>query len=105
MLTKTDRNRLLALAERDPKIARELEKIDQAQARLADVAARAKQQERKSDTREKVVIGAAVINFFLAKTGGREHMARAISAHITKAADRKFLVGRGWPLDHEKLEE
>jgi len=104
-LSKRDQAQLKALAETDPKIAAELKKLDQIAARLSDSVARAATQKRKDDTREKIVLGAVLMDHMLSVENGEEALHKMLNNKVKKVSDRDFLKSRGWRIqDNESAQ-
>lgn len=66
--------------------------IQQAQARLRDLKAIARRQERRNDTRRKIIYGAAVLLLLGEATGEKaDKLRRLEEERITRKSDREFL--------------
>jgi len=65
-------------------------------AQLAEEEAKVKTQQRKDDTREKVLIGAAFLADMEKNPDTRQLVAGVLERAIVAPKDRAFLKGRGW---------
>lgn len=72
--------------------------LDRQAARLR---ARLTSEERTALTREKVIVGGAVLAALGAGKIGREQIARLIDGTILNTPTRQFLRGRGWEIGNE----
>ena len=67
-------------------------RIQQAQAKLSDLKAIARRQERRNDTRRKILYGAAILRLLDDVRGEKaEKLHRLIDERITRTNDRNFL--------------
>lgn len=67
-------------------------KIQQAQARLSDLKAIARKQERRDETRRKIIYGAAIMQLLLDVRGEKsEKLVRLLHERITRKSDREFI--------------
>jgi len=74
------------------------EKKKQLEARAAKLRARLSNEERAAQTREKVIVGAAVMVAIEAGKLSRTEIARLIDGTIINTPTRDFLRGRGWEI-------
>ncbi len=71
-------------------------RIQQAQAKLNDLKAIARKQERRNDTRRKIIYGAAILQLLDDVEGEKaEKLKRLLDQRITRTSDRKFLRSSG----------
>ncbi|PVA05346.1 hypothetical protein [Thalassorhabdomicrobium marinisediminis] len=91
-------------------------RISQAQARLNDLKSIARKQERRDDTRRKIIYGAAFLNIvkYLQVERGKSdeqrmkdakratHMLKTLNDQVTRKSDREFL---GLIIDAPSLEQ
>ena len=73
------------------RIAELLERHEQSRAELADLKARAKEQDRKFETRRKIILGAAVQAHAKLNGAFREELRKAVLAAVTRPHDRAVL--------------
>lgn len=67
-------------------------RIQQAQAKLNDLKAIARKQERLNDTRRKIIYGAAILQLLHDVNSEKsERLRRLLDQRITRESDRKFL--------------
>lgn len=67
-------------------------RIRQAQERLKDLKAAARKQERRDETRRKIIYGAAVLSILEGFSGEKaEELRRKLHAKVTRPSDREFL--------------
>jgi hypothetical protein len=67
-------------------------RIRQAQARLNDLKAAARKQERRNETRRKIIYGAAVLSILEDFSGERAaEIRRKLHAKVSRPSDREFL--------------
>jgi len=76
----------------DERIAALKEREKQTQARLADLVSRQKAQDRKLETRRKVVIGAAVLAHAEHDPAFAAALRQALRAGVTRETDKKLLA-------------
>lgn len=95
-LKPSEEKRLRELAERDKRIAAELQKHDQATAALSDLLTQQKAQNRKARNRELMILGASVISECESNPEARRAITKLINKHISRNSDREFIRSRGW---------
>ena len=75
------------------RIAELLKRHEQSRAELADLKARAKEQDRKFDVRRKIILGAAVQAHAKLNSAFREELRKAVLAAVTRPHDRACAAG------------
>lgn len=94
-IRKTAAERLAALEE----------KKKQLEARAAKLRARLSNEDRAAQTREKVVVGSAVMVGIEAGKISRDEIARLIDGTILNTPTREFLRSRGWKITDKDPQE
>jgi hypothetical protein len=74
-------------------LEKQAEKIRQ---QIADIEAKQNARARKDDTREKVIVGAAILANVKINPETRAGVADVLEKAVTAPRDREFLKGRGW---------
>jgi len=73
------------------RIAELLKRHEQSRAELANLRARAKELDRKLDTRRKIILGAAVQAHARLNSGFREELRKAVLSAVTRPQDKAAL--------------
>lgn len=71
-------------------------KIAKLQARVADIERREKAQQRRDDTRLKVIVGAGILADTEKNPETRAGVKAVLERAITAPRDREFLKAKGW---------
>lgn len=79
------------------------EKKKQLEARAAKLRARLSNEERAAQTREKVIVGSALLAAVEAGKMSRDEIARLIDGTILNTPTREFLRSRGWQIAAQDL--
>ncbi|GAB1257627.1 hypothetical protein NBRC116494_21290 [Aurantivibrio plasticivorans] len=95
-LKPSEEKRLRELAERDKRIAAELQKHDQATAALTDLLTQQKAQNRKARNRELMLLGAAVMSECEVNHDVKKAITKLVNKHLSRISDREFIASRGW---------
>lgn len=103
-LKPTDEKKLRALASLDAKIAAELERHDQLTARLSDFLTQQKAENRKARNRELMIIASCVLSEAENNERFKSGLNELLNRHVSRQADRKFLILRGWEIKNHENE-
>ena len=72
-------------------IAEEQKKAEESKARMMALLARKKTQDRKTDTRRKILVGYAALAYARRNPAFDEHLKKAVPAEITRVQDKLVL--------------
>lgn len=90
-MRKTDTERLEALRQRETQL----------KAKIAKIEARKISEERKEETRLKVVVGAALLADAKLNAGTENFLRAVLPRSVVAPRDREFLQAKGWLLAGE----
>lgn len=103
MLKARQRKLLEAEAQQNPggPAAQILKEIQQQEARAIDLMRQASERAKKDATRQKILVGAALINEAAINPNFKSGLEKVLRRHLTSARDVEFLKTFGWELEHE----
>lgn len=103
MLKARQRKLLEAEAQQNPSgpAAQILKEIQQQEARAIDLMKQASERAKKDATRQKILVGAALINEAATNPNFKMGLEKVLRRHLTAARDVEFLKTFGWELEHE----
>lgn len=78
-----------------------LKEIEQQEARAIDLMRQASERAKKDSTRQKILVGAALINEAAINPNFKSGLEKVLRRHLTAARDVEFLKTFGWELEHE----
>jgi hypothetical protein len=103
MLKSRQRKLLEQEAQKNPsgQAAQILREIEQQEARAIDLMRQASERAKKDSTRQKILVGAALINEAATNPNFKTGLEKVLRRHLTAARDVEFLKTFGWELEHE----
>jgi hypothetical protein len=107
MLKARQRKLLEAEAQQNPggQAAQILKEILQQEARAIDLMRQASERAKKDSTRQKILVGAALINEAMINPAFKAGLEKVLRRHLTAARDIEFLKTFGWSIEHETNEK
>lgn len=107
MLKMRQRKLLELEAQKNPSgpAAQILREIEQQEARAIDLMRQASERAKKDSTRQKILVGAALINEAATNPNFKAGLEKVLRKHLTAARDVEFLKTFGWSIDHETNEK
>ena len=82
-----------------------LREIEQQEARAIDLMRQASERAKKDSTRQKILVGAALINEAMVNPAFKAGLQKVLQRHLTASRDVEFLKGFGWEFEHETTEK
>lgn len=106
-LRPRDRKKLELEAEKNPSgpAAQVLKVILQEEAKASDLLRQASEQAKRDSTREKILIGAAILKHAEQNLEFKKGLERVLSRNITTVRDRDFLKKFGWEIENENTHQ
>lgn len=107
MLKTRQRKLLEQEAQKNPsgQAAQILKEIEQQEARAIDLMRQASERAKKDSTRQKILVGAALINEAMANPAFKAGLQKVLKRHLTASRDIEFLRAFGWEFEHETTEK
>ncbi len=107
MLKTRQRKLLEAEAQQNPggPAAQILKEIEQQEARAIDLMKQASERAKKDATRQKILVGAALINEAAINPAFKAGLQKVLQKHLTATRDIEFMKNFGWEFEHETTEK
>lgn len=107
MLKTRQRKLLEEEARKNPggTAAQILKEIEQQEARAIDLMRQASERAKKDSTRQKILVGAALINEAAINPAFKAGLQKVLQKHLTAARDIDFMKNFGWEFEHETTEK